>query len=183
MSTSEKAQKIVLTKVQITRTLTRMAHEIIERNHGIEDIVLVGIHRGGVPLAHRIAAKLKEIEGQTIPVGELDVTLYRDYLKGKKETPNLSKTDIPTDITKKKIILVDDVLFTGRTVRAAMDELIDFGRPREIQLAVLIDRGHRELPIRANYAGKSVPTARDQRVKVNLEEQGLKEAVVIENES
>jgi pyrimidine operon attenuation protein / uracil phosphoribosyltransferase len=177
----QQVQKTILEGVEITRILSRIAHEIIERNRGVENLVLIGIQTGGVYLAHRIGKKLKEIEGETLPVGELDVTLYRDDLAGKKTPPVVSVTKIPVDIKDKKVILVDDVLFTGRTIRAAMDELIDFGRPREIQLAVLIDRGHRELPIRANYIGKSLPTGRDQRVNVLLEEDSEMDRVIIEN--
>ena len=171
---------MVLDGVEMGRVLSRIAHEIIERNRGLKDIVLVGIRTGGVHLAHRLAGKLKEIEGEVLPIGELDITLYRDDLSGKKEPPTVKKTEIPVDITDKKVILVDDVLFTGRTIRAAMDELIDFGRPKEVQLAILIDRGHRELPIRANYVGKSLPTAREEKVKVLLKEHGETDRVIIE---
>jgi pyrimidine operon attenuation protein / uracil phosphoribosyltransferase len=181
MSTSQQSRKIVLDDMEIKRTLSRMAHEIVERNKGLSDIVLVGIQTGGVHLARRMAAKLREIEGIDLPVGSLDITLYRDDLAGRSEARAFSRTEIPVDITGKKVILVDDVLFTGRTIRAAMDEVIDFGRPGEIQLAVLVDRGHRELPIRANYAGKSVPTARSQMVKVLLEETDGSDKVIIEN--
>lgn len=177
---TKQPEKMVLDEVEISRALSRIAHEIIERNRGLKDIVLVGIRTGGVHLAHRLAGKLKEIEGEVLPIGELDITLYRDDLSGKKEPPTVKKTEIPVDITDKKVILVDDVLFTGRTIRAAMDELIDFGRPKEIQLAVLIDRGHRELPIRANYVGKSLPTAREEKVKVLLKEHGETDRVIIE---
>ena len=175
-----KQEKLVLDGVEMGRVLSRIAHEIIERNRGLKDIVLVGIRTGGVHLAHRLAGKLKEIEGEVLPIGELDITLYRDDLSGKKEPPTVKKTEIPVDITDKKVILVDDVLFTGRTIRAAMDELIDFGRPKEVQLAILIDRGHRELPIRANYVGKSLPTAREEKVKVLLKEHGETDRVIIE---
>ena len=176
-------EKVILEEAEISRVLSRMAHEIIERNRGLDDLILIGIRTGGIYLAHRIATKLMEIEGQTVPVGELDITLYRDDLAGKKEPPVVSRTKIPADITKKKVILVDDVLFTGRTIRAAMDELVDFGRPREIQLAVLIDRGHRELPIKANYVGKSLPTGRDQKINVLLKEYSSTDRVIIKNES
>ena len=174
-------QKGILEGLEINRIISRISHEIIERNHGLEDLVLVGIQKGGVHLARRLGAKLAEIEGKAPPIGELDVTLYRDDLARKKVTPVVTKTQIPVDITGKKVVLVDDVLFTGRTIRAAMDELIDFGRPREIQLAVLIDRGHRELPIRANYVGKSLPTAREQTVNVFLEEFSSTDRITIEN--
>jgi pyrimidine operon attenuation protein/uracil phosphoribosyltransferase len=174
-------ERIVLDALSINRALSRVAHEVIERNRGLADLTLVGIRTGGVHLAHRLAAGLKEIEGVVLPVGALDITLYRDDLYKKREQPMVRKTEIAFDITDKIVILVDDVLFTGRTIRAAMDQLIDFGRPREIQLAVLIDRGHRELPIRANYVGKSLPTAADEKVKVLLREEGEEDRVVIEN--
>ena len=181
MSTSQKASKTVLDALEIKRILSRIAHEIIEKNRGLEDVVLVGIHTGGVHLVHRIGRKIQEIESVEVPIGELDITLYRDDLSGQKETRSFSRTKLPGDITDKKVILVDDVLFTGRTIRAAMDEIIDFGRPREVQLAVLVDRGHRELPIRANYVGKSVPTSRNEIVKVLLKESSETDKVVIEN--
>jgi pyrimidine operon attenuation protein / uracil phosphoribosyltransferase len=181
MSTSQQTPKTVLDLTEIRRILSRMAHEIIERNRGLENLVLIGIRTGGVHLARRLSDKIKEIEGVTVPVGELDITLYRDDLSGPKKHRPLGPTHFPGDITEKKVILVDDVLFTGRTIRAAMDEISDFGRPREIQLAVLVDRGHRELPIRATYAGKSVPTSRGQKVKVLLEETGETDRVIIEN--
>ncbi|MBI3610041.1 MAG: bifunctional pyr operon transcriptional regulator/uracil phosphoribosyltransferase PyrR [Nitrospirae bacterium] len=174
-------ERIVLDALGIGRALSRVAHEIIERNKGLADLTLVGIRTGGVHLAHRLAGKLKEIEGAVLPVGALDITLYRDDLSKKSEQPAVRRTEIGFDITDKKVILVDDVLFTGRTIRAAMDELIDFGRPREIQLAVLIDRGHRELPIRANYVGKSLPTAPEEKVEVLLKEEGEEDRVIIEN--
>lgn len=178
---SKDGRKVVLDSVAISRALVRVAHEIIERNKGLSDISLIGVQTRGVHLAHRLAAKLREIEGVELQVGELDVTLYRDDLSNKLDQPNMQRTKIEFDISEKIVILVDDVFFTGRTVRAAMDELIDFGRPREIQLAVLIDRGHRELPIRANYVGKSLPTAPEEKVKVLLEEDVGKDQVVIEN--
>ena len=175
-------ERIVLDALGISRALSRVAHEIIERNKGLADLALVGIRTGGVHLAHRLAGKLKEIEGVVLPVGALDITLYRDDLSTKREQPRVQRTEIHFDITDKRVILVDDVLFTGRTIRAAMDELIDLGRPREIQLAVLIDRGHRELPIRAGYVGKSLPTAPEEKVKVLLSEEGQEDRVVIESE-
>ena len=174
-------ERIILDTLGISRALSRVAHEIIERNKGLGDLGLVGIQTGGVHLAHRLAVKLKEIEGAVLPVGMLDITLYRDDLSARREQPAVQKTEIHFDITDKKVILVDDVLFTGRTIRAAMDELIDFGRPREIQLAVLIDRGHRQLPIRANYVGKSLPTAVDEKVKVLLKETGESDRVIIQD--
>lgn len=161
------------------RALTRISHEILERNKGIQDLALVGIRTGGVYLARRIQAFIKQIEGHELPLGELDITLYRDDLGSRRDQPEVRKTSIPFHITDLKIVLVDDVLFTGRTIRAAMDGLIDLGRPAEIQLAVLIDRGHRQLPIKANYVGKSVPTARDEIVHVYLEELGERDRVVL----
>jgi pyrimidine operon attenuation protein / uracil phosphoribosyltransferase len=175
----KQASRTVMDAQEITRALTRVAHEIIEKNHGIASVALVGIRTGGVYLAKRLTKKLQEIEGTAVPVGELDITLYRDDLNARKEHPVLRKTDIPFDITDRKVILVDDVLFTGRTIRAAMDGLIDFGRPGEIQLAVLVDRGHRQLPIKATYVGKNLPTALEESVEVHLEEAGTPDRVVI----
>lgn len=163
---------IVLDEQAIRRALTRIAHEIIERNKGIDDIVLVGIRTRGIFLAQRLAERIKQIEGATVPVGELDITLYRDDLtfKTKDQEPVVKGSDIPVPITEKKVVLVDDVLFTGRTVRAGMDALVDFGRPANIQLAVLVDRGHRELPIRADYVGKNIPTSKTEKIVVELKE-------------
>lgn len=163
----------------MARALTRISHEILERNKGSQDLALVGIRTGGVYLARRLQASIAQIEGRQLPLGELDITLYRDDLSTRSDQPHVRKTSIPFDITDLKIVLVDDVLFTGRTIRAAMDGLMDFGRPAEIQLAVLIDRGHRQLPIRANYVGKSVPTSRDEIVRVSLEELGERDRVVL----
>ncbi|MCL6635558.1 MAG: bifunctional pyr operon transcriptional regulator/uracil phosphoribosyltransferase PyrR [Peptococcaceae bacterium] len=173
----EKAQ--ILDQDGIRRALTRIAHEIIERNKGTEDIVLVGIRRRGVPLAGRLAAKIMEIEGRTVPVGLLDITLYRDDLNTRASQPLVRSTDVRFPVTGKKVVLVDDVIYTGRTIRAALDAVMDLGRPRLIQLAVLIDRGHRELPIRADYVGKNVPTARREVVSVRLQEIDGEERVVI----
>lgn len=164
---------------EIARAVSRVAHEIIERNHGVTQLALVGIRTGGVYLANRLAKKMEEIEGVPVPLGELDITLYRDDLNARKEQPVLRKTDIPFDITDLKIVLVDDVLFTGRTIRAAMDGLMDFGRPGEIQLAVLVDRGHRQLPIKATYVGKNLPTALEEKVEVSLQEMGEPDGVAI----
>ena len=175
----KKAGRTVMETQDIARALSRVAHEIIEKNHGVKDLALVGIRTGGVYLARRLAAKLKEIEGNDLPVGELDITLYRDDLDSRKEHPMLRKTEISYDITDLKIILVDDVLFTGRTTRAAMDSLIDLGRPSEIQLTVLVDRGHRQLPIKAMYVGKNLPTSLTESVEVYLEESGEPDRVVI----
>ncbi len=175
----KQASRTVMDAQEINRALTRVAHEIIEKNHGIANVALVGIRTGGVHLAKRLAKKLLEIEGTAVPIGELDITLYRDDLNARKEQPVLRTTKIPFDITDRKIILVDDVLFTGRTIRAAMDGLIDLGRPGEIQLAVLADRGHRQLPIKATYVGKNLPTALEESVEVHLEETGAPDCVVI----
>lgn len=152
----------------IARAITRISHEIIEKNKGVDNLVLIGIQRRGVPLAARIANKIKDVEGREIPVGILDITLYRDDLSLLNEHPVINGTEINFDIAGKKLVLVDDVIYTGRTVRAAIDALMDINRPQMIQLAVLIDRGHRELPIRADYVGKNVPTSRSEIVHVNL---------------
>lgn len=150
----------------IRRALVRIAHEIIEKNKGVENLALVGIRRRGVPLAQRIAAQIKKIEGVEIPIGILDITLYRDDISTLAHQPVIHRTEIPFPLAGKKIVLVDDVLYTGRTVRAALDALVDMGRPEFIQLAVLVDRGHRELPIRADYVGKNVPTSKREMVSV-----------------
>ena len=163
----------------IRRSLTRIAHEIVEKNKGVDDLILVGIRRRGVPLAERLAEIIKQIEGVQVPVGKLDITLYRDDLTALSDHPVVRGTDIPYDVTNKTVIFVDDVLYTGRTIRAAMDALMDMGRPHLIQLAVLIDRGHRELPIRADYIGKNVPTAKKESIKVMLREIDNEEGVVI----
>jgi pyrimidine operon attenuation protein/uracil phosphoribosyltransferase len=155
----------------IQRALTRIAHEILEKHGGTEGLALVGIRTRGVPLARRLGKRILEIEGAEVPVGVLDINLYRDDLTAISDHPILRKTEIPFAVDGMKIILVDDVLFTGRTIRAAMDGIIDLGRPRQIQLAVLVDRGHRELPIRADYVGKNVPTSRDEEIKVSLSEE------------
>ncbi|PWA13435.1 bifunctional pyr operon transcriptional regulator/uracil phosphoribosyltransferase PyrR [Pueribacillus theae] len=165
-----KKQAEILDEQAIRRALTRIAHEIIERNKGIEDCILIGIRTRGIYIAERLAKRIEQIEGSSIPVGEVDITLYRDDLTVNHEDnePTLKSTSLPQNVTNKKVILVDDVLYTGRTVRAAMDALIDLGRPAQIQLAVLIDRGHRELPIRPDYVGKNVPTSRSEIVNVEL---------------
>lgn len=154
----------------IRRALVRIAHEIIEKNKGVENLALVGIRRRGVPLAQRIAEQIKKIEGVEIPIGILDITLYRDDISTLAHQPVLHRTEIPFPLGGKKIVLVDDVLFTGRTVRAALDALVDLGRPEFIQLAVLVDRGHRELPIRADYVGKNVPTSKREMVSLMVKE-------------
>jgi pyrimidine operon attenuation protein/uracil phosphoribosyltransferase len=181
--TEKKNLKIVMDAEGIERCLTRIAYEILEKNKGMDNLVLVGIRTGGIFLAQRLQKKISAIEGQTIPLGLLDITLYRDDIAKKKQKAPLGKTDIPFDLTDKKVILVDDVLFTGRTIRAAMDALIDFGRPKMIQLAVLIDRGHRELPIRADYIGKNLPSSLWEAVSVHLLEKNGKDEVVIEEEN
>ncbi len=164
---------------EMSRALTRISHEILERNKGSQNVALIGIRTGGVHLAHRLATRIQQIESREIPLGELDITLYRDDLSIRKDQPEIRKTSIPFNISDLTIVLVDDVLFTGRTIRAALDGLMDLGRPGEIQLAVLVDRGHRQLPIRANYVGKSIPTAREENVQVFLEEAGEVDRVSI----
>lgn len=174
--------KVLLEEADIARALKRVAHEIIERNRGLEGVVLVGIRTRGVPLARRIAEHLESIEEQQIPVGALDIALHRDDVHLRLSAPKSSQ--IAFDISGKTVVLVDDVLFTGRTIRAALDALNDYGRPRAVQLAVLVDRGHRELPIRADFVGKNAPTAREERVSVRLEEiDGDDEVLVYEPQS
>lgn len=177
MSLKEKA--LILDKAGIDRALTRVAHEILEKNKGAGDLVLVGIQRGGVHLARRLAEKILQIENIEVPVGSLDISQYRDDINYRKENSEVRKTNIPIDITDKAIVLVDDVLFTGRSARAAMDALIDYGRPSRIQLAVLIDRGHRELPIRADFVGKNVPTSKQEHVKVEIDSSNSEDKVAI----
>lgn len=163
----------------MARALTRIAHEIVERNKGGENLLLVGIKTRGVPLTIRLQSKIKEIENITVPVGELDITLYRDDLEKVTTDPELKGSNIEADIDGKRVILIDDVLFTGRTVRAAMDAVMDIGRPSQIQLGVLIDRGHRELPIRADYVGKNIPTSKEEVIVVHLKETDEKDEVGI----
>jgi len=172
--------KELLDKTDIDRVITRMAHEIIERNKGVTSICLVGIQRGGVHIAKRLSNVLETIEGRNIPVGTLDIALYRDDINVKKVQPVVRRTEVNCDIDNKKVVLVDDVLFTGRSIRAAMDAIMDLGRPSAIQLAVLVDRGHRELPIKADFVGKNIPTSKDENVKVQLEEDGGEDRVVLE---
>ena len=167
----------VMNAPEMSRALTRIAHEILEGNNGTQDLALVGIRTGGVYLAHRLHKLIHQIEKVEVPLGELDIKLYRDDLSIRKGQPLLRKTSIPFNIADLKVVLVDDVLFTGRTIRAAMDGLIDFGRPAEIQLAVLIDRGHRQFPIRATYVGKNIPTSKQEVVRVFFEELGDKDRV------
>ena len=175
---------IVMDGDRLARSLTRIAHEIVERNRGIEELALVGIRERGVPIARRIATQLLEITGRQVPTGALDITLYRDDLMRQAVGPQplVRSTDIPFDLDDRVILLVDDVLYTGRTIRAALDALIDFGRPKAIQLVVLVDRGHRELPIKADYVGKNVPTSRRESVQVRLEEVDGHDEVVIQAE-
>jgi len=175
---------VVMDADRMSRSLTRIAHEIVERNRGIGDLALVGIRERGVPLARRIAAELNRISNTDVPTGALDITLYRDDLMRQAVGPQplVRSTDIPFDIDNRVILLVDDVLYTGRTIRAALDALIDFGRPRSIQLVVLIDRGHRELPIKADYVGKNVPTSRRESIQVRLQEVDGHDEVVIQSD-
>jgi pyrimidine operon attenuation protein/uracil phosphoribosyltransferase len=183
LMTKNKNPKVVMDSDVIERCLTRIAYEILEKNKGMDNLVLVGIRTGGIFLAERLQKKISAIEGRKVPLGILDITLYRDDIAKTKNKAPLGKTNIPFDLTDKKVVLVDDVLFTGRTIRAAMDALIDFGRPKMIQLAVLIDRGHRELPIRADYVGKNLPSSLWEAVSVNLLEKNGKDEVVLEEET
>ncbi len=172
-------KKLLMNKEEIERTLTRIAHEIVERNKGIKDLCLIGIRRRGDVLAERISKILEGIEGEKVPVGALDITLYRDDLSLLSSAPVVRRTHIPCDVNHKKIIIVDDVIFTGRTARAALEAIMDYGRPNLVQLAVLIDRGHRELPIHPDYVGKVIPTSKDENIIVLLEEVDGEEAVGI----
>lgn len=170
---------LILDRPAIDRALTRVAHEILEKNRGAKNLGLIGIQRGGVHLAKRLASKIMAIEGVQVPVGSLDITMYRDDLNTRKAQPVPQATDIDFDIGDKTIVLIDDVIFTGRTIRSALNSIMDYGRPKRIQLAVLVDRGHRELPIRADFVGKNVPTSAQERVEVSLAEDGAEEKVVI----
>jgi len=177
-SVYEHAHAKVLAPDGLNRSLRRISHEILERNAPcLEELALVGVLTRGVPLARRISANIRQFEGLGIPVGSLDITLHRDDLE--KEDPEVQGSSVPFDVTGKTVILVDDVLYTGRTARAAMDALLELGRPAAVRLAILVDRGHRELPIRADYVGKNVPTARGQRVLVNLEETDGEDGVIV----
>ncbi|MCL0062164.1 bifunctional pyr operon transcriptional regulator/uracil phosphoribosyltransferase PyrR [Thermodesulfovibrionales bacterium] len=171
--------KELLNKKEIERIISRIAHEIIEKNRGTGNLCLIGIQRGGVHLAKRLFTRIKIVENADVPVGSLDITLYRDDVGIRKEQLIVRKTDVPCDITDKNIILVDDVLFTGRSIRAAMNALMDLGRPAQIQLTVLIDREHRELPIMADYIGKNIPTSRSEDIEVQLEEEGFEDKVLL----
>ena len=172
---------VVMDADRIARTITRIAHEIVERNRGVDDLALVGVRTRGVHLARRLARALKDITGQDVPNGALDITLYRDDLMRQAVGPQplVRRTEIPFSIDNRKILLVDDVLYTGRTTRAALDALIDFGRPLAIQLVVLVDRGHRELPIKADYVGKNLPTSAEESVQVCLEESDDRDEVML----
>ena len=170
----------IMTAEEIRRATIRISHEVVEKHGGTDGLVLVGIQRRGVPLARRLAAAIAEHEGPVLPVGALDITFYRDDLSLVAQQPVVKGTDIPFDLNGRTVVLVDDVLFTGRTIRAAMDALVDFGRPDAIRLAVLVDRGHRELPIRADHVGKNVPTSREEVVHVSLEEIDGEDAVTID---
>lgn len=172
----------LLDEKAVRRSLVRISHEIIEKNKGVEELVLVGIRRRGYPLAERIAAHIENIEGIKVPVGHVDITLYRDDITQIKDMPKVNNSDLGVTVKGKKVILVDDVLFTCRTVRAAIDAIIDSGRPQSIQLAVLIDRGHKELPIRADYVGKNIPTSRSEIIGVEIEEiDGVDSVKIYEN--
>jgi pyrimidine operon attenuation protein/uracil phosphoribosyltransferase len=171
-------EKKLLDSDDIRRAVARLAHEVVERNQGVEALVLVGLRTRGIPLARRVQQRIQEFEGVQVPLGELDITLYRDD-HHQRAPRTLSPTTMPVDISDQTVVLIDDVLFTGRTIRAALDALIDLGRPRAIQLLCLIDRGHRELPIRPDYVGKNVPTSRQENVAVRLEEvDGVDEVVL-----
>ncbi|MGD9764654.1 MAG: bifunctional pyr operon transcriptional regulator/uracil phosphoribosyltransferase PyrR [Candidatus Binatia bacterium] len=173
------AERVVLDALGLERALARITHEILERNKGVANLVLIGIRSRGVEIAERLAEKAAAIEGARVPTGIIDITLYRDDLNRAGQQPMLKGTDIAFPIDDRQVILVDDVLYTGRTVRAALDALMDFGRPRAVQLAVLIDRGHRELPIRADYVGKNLPTALNESVRVRLKERDGRDEVAL----
>ena len=176
---AKKDRALIMDEKGIHRALVRIAHEIIEHNKGTEDMAIIGIKARGAPLAQRIAEIINQIEETELPVGSMDITLYRDDIQTKLEQPLVQKTEIDFDVVDKTIILVDDVLFTGRTIRAALDQIIDFGRPKSIQLAVLVDRGHRELPVRADYVGKNIPTAFEDLVEVKIKEIDEQDSVAV----
>jgi pyrimidine operon attenuation protein / uracil phosphoribosyltransferase len=173
------SERVLMTSEDLRRAIVRIAHEILEAHRGSKDLVLLGMHTRGVPLAHRLADSIEQIEGDAVPVGALDIGLYRDDLSTRGTSVQLAPGELPQDISDKRVVLIDDVLFTGRSVRAALDAIIDIGRPQRIQLAVLIDRGHREVPIRPDYVGKNVPTARGDDVRVRLEETDGRDEVAI----
>jgi pyrimidine operon attenuation protein/uracil phosphoribosyltransferase len=174
-----KVKTQIMDAAGMNRAISRLASQIVERNVGVADLLLVGIRRRGVPLAERVADRIKQLEDERPPTGQLDITLYRDDLSTIGPRPVVNRTDIPDNITDRTIVLVDDVLYTGRTVRAALDELVDFGRPRRVELAVLIDRGHRELPIQADYVGKYAQTTDSEIIKVMLSEYDEEEQVIL----
>jgi len=172
-------ERVLMTAEDLRRAITRIAHEIVEAHRGSHDLVLIGMRTRGVPLARRLAAAIEQIEGDAVPVGILDIGLYRDDLSTRGAAVQIAPSEMPADITGKRVVLVDDVLFTGRSVRAALAAVLDFGRPQRIQLAVLVDRGHRELPIRPDYVGKNVPTARTDDIRVRLEETDGRDEVAV----
>jgi pyrimidine operon attenuation protein/uracil phosphoribosyltransferase len=180
MAVQLRDKNVIMDEMAMKRALTRIAHEIIEKNKGVDNVAVVGIRRRGGPLAQRLAARIQEIEGVNVPVGILDITLYRDDLTTLSSQPQVHRTEVDFAISGMNIVLVDDVLYTGRTIRAALDALMDLGRPRAIQLAVLIDRGHRELPIKADFIGKNVPTSRQEVISVLVKEIDSKDEVVIQ---
>jgi len=173
------SERTLMSAEDMQRALVRVAHEIVERNKGARDLVLVGMQTRGVPLAKRLADTIRSLEGINVPVGSLDISLYRDDLSSLSLKPTVHRTDVPVDVTDKQIVLVDDVFYTGRSIRAAMDALMDLGRPQSIQLAVLVDRGHRELPIRADYVGKNIPTSKNEEIKVDIKEVDGEDRVII----
>jgi pyrimidine operon attenuation protein/uracil phosphoribosyltransferase len=173
------SERVLMTSEDIRRAIVRIAHEIVEAHKGARDLVLVGMHTRGVPLARRLAGAIEQIEGEPLAVGSLDIALYRDDLSTRGAQDRLAPGELPADVSGRRVVLVDDVLFTGRSVRAALDAIIDIGRPQRIQLAVLIDRGHRELPIRPDYVGKNLPTARGDDVRVRLTETDGRDEVAI----
>lgn len=178
------SEKEIVDKMTMNRALTRITYEIIERHKGIDDIVLIGIKTRGIYLANRIAERLKQLEGKEVPVGEIDITLYRDdNHEIKKDEPTINASDVPFSIENKEVFLVDDVIFTGRTIRAALDAIMDLGRPDKISLAVLVDRGHRELPIRADYVGKNIPTSKSEQITVSVEEVDGSDRILIKNKN
>ncbi len=177
------AERVLLTALDLQRALARVAHEIVERNRGVDNLVLLGIRTRGAPLARRLQVKLQELEGVVVPLGELDITLYRDDLARRKLEPRLGPSTVPVSLDDRRVVLVDDVIYTGRSVRAALDAIMDYGRPSSIQLAVMVDRGHRELPIRPDYIGKNVPTALDEEVRVRLDETDGRDEVIIRRQS
>jgi pyrimidine operon attenuation protein/uracil phosphoribosyltransferase len=175
------SENILMSSDDVRRAIMRVAHEVVEQNRGCRELILVGMRTRGVPLAKRLASAINEFEGEDVPVGALDIGLYRDDLPARGTRVEIKPSELPEDIADKRVVLVDDVLFTGRSIRAALDALIDYGRPRRIQLAVLVDRGHRELPIRADFVGKNIPTSREDEVMVQLEEtDGIDQVLVTE---